>query len=91
MEASEAPPIKWKTDKILTILGINTQGARKGTEEDMLTEPKRIGHLDDEYVEGIQAACGRYVKRTLTNGRFIVTRVQQKRLVLLMYWFKDQL
>ena len=89
MEASEAPPIEWTNDEILIILGINTQGSRKGIQEDILTEPEGIRHLNDEDVEGIQATCGGYAKRTLANGRFSVTRVQQKRLVLLMYWVKE--
>ena len=90
MEASEAPPIKWKTDKILTMLGINTQGATSGIQKDMLTEPEVTVHLNDEDAEGIQVACGGYSKRKLANGRFVVTRVQQKRLVSLMYWVKYQ-
>ena len=56
MEASEASPIEWTTDKILTMLGINTQGERNGIQEDMLMEPKGIGRLNDEDTEGIQAA-----------------------------------
>ena len=76
MEAPEAPPIEWTIDKILTMLDINTQGARNGIHEDMLTEPKGIGHLNDEDAERMQAACGGYAKRTLANGRFLVTRVQ---------------
>ena len=60
MEASEAPPIKWKTDKILTMLVINTQGARNAIQEDMLTEPEVIGHINDEDAKGIQAACEGY-------------------------------
>ena len=55
----------------------------------MLTENKGIGHLNDEDEEGIQEAYGGYSKRNLANG--IVTRIQQKLLVLLMYWVKDQL
>ena len=55
MEASEAPPIEWKTDQILRLLGINTQGARNSIQEDMLTEPEGIRHLNDEDAEGIQA------------------------------------
>ena len=86
----EAPPIEKTTDEILTMLGINTQGARNGIQEDMLREHKGIGHLNDEGVEGIQAACGGYVNRTFANGRFVVARVQQKIPVLLMYWVKDQ-
>ena len=56
----------------------------------MLTEPEGTRNLNDEDAEGIQAACRGYTKRTLANGRFVVTRVQQKLLVLLMYWVKDQ-
>ena len=91
MEAPEAQPIEWITNKIITMLSINTQGERKGIQEDMLMEPEVIRHLNDEDAEGIQAAYGGYANRTLANGRFVVTRVQQKQLVLLMYWVKDQL
>ena len=56
----------------------------------MLTEPERILHINDDDAEVIQGACGRYAKRTVANGRFVVTRVQPKRLVSLMYWVKDQ-
>ena len=90
MEASEAPPTKWKTDEILTILGINTQEARNGIQEDILMEPEGIGHLNDGDAEGTQVACGGYTKRTVVNVIFIVTRVKQKRLISLMYWVKDQ-
>ena len=72
------------------MLGINTQGARNSIQEDMLTEPKVIGHLNDEDAELIQAECGGYAKRTLSDGRFVVTRIQKKRLLLLIYWLKDQ-
>ena len=86
----EAQPIEWTTEKILIMLGINTQGAKNGIQEDMLTETEGIGHLNDKDAERIQAACGGYTNITLVNGRFVVTRVQQKRLVSLMYWVKDQ-
>ena len=66
------------------MLGINPKRARYGIKEEMLAETKGIGHLNDKYEEGIQAACGGYFNRTLTNGIFLVTRVQQKRLVSLM-------
>ena len=84
MEALEAQPIEWKTDENFTMLGINTQGARNGIQKEILTETKRIGYLNDEDAEGIQASCDGYTKTTLTNGRSVVTRVQQKRLVSLM-------
>ena len=67
------------------MLGINTQGERNGIQEDMLTEPEGIGHLNDEDAEGIQAARGGYVKITLANGIFVVMRVQQNQLVPLMH------
>ena len=57
MEESKAPPIEWITEEILTMLGINTQGARNGIQEYMLTEPEGIRQLNDEDAEGIQAAC----------------------------------
>ena len=57
------------------MLGINTQGARNSIQEDMLTEIKGIGHINDEDAEGIQAACGRYAKINIANGRFVVMRV----------------
>ena len=75
MEASEALPIEWTTDKILRMLGINTQRARNGIQEDMLTKPERIGHLNDEDAKEIQAACREYFNRTLTNGRFVFMRI----------------
>ena len=75
MEASEEPTIKWTTDNILTVLGINTQGARNGIQEDMLTETEGIRNLNDEDAEGTQSACGGYTNRTLANGRFVVMRV----------------
>ena len=56
----------------------------------MLTEPKEIGHLNDEDAEGIQEASRGYSKRTLANGRLVVTRVPQEELISLMYWGKDQ-
>ena len=90
MEAPEALPIECTTDKILKILGINTQGTRNGTQEDTSTESEGIGHLNDEDTDKIQAACRGYANRTLTNGIFVATRVQQKLLVSLMYWVKEQ-
>ena len=72
------------------MLGINIEEERNGIQEGMLTEPEWIGHLSEEGVEGIQAACGGYAKRNLANLIFLVTRIQQKRLVLPMYWIKDQ-
>ena len=72
------------------MLGINTQEEENWIQEDMLPEPEAIGHLNDDDAEGIQAAHRGYANRTIANGSFVFTRVQQTRLVLLMYWIKDQ-
>ena len=60
MEAPEAPPIEWTTDRILTMLGIT----RNSTQESMSTEPEEIGHINDEDAEGTQSVCGRYKRKT---------------------------
>ena len=64
---------------------MKTQGARNGIQKDNMTETKVIGHLNDEDAEGIQGACRGCAKRNLANGRFLVTGLQQKRLVLIMF------
>ena len=56
------------------MLVIKTEGAINRIKEDMLTEPKGIRYLNDEYTEGMQASH----------------KVQQKRFVSFMYWVKDQ-
>ena len=66
------------TIKTLTILGINEVLARDGICDDMMTEPKVIGHLNVEDVEGIQSACSGYANRTPAARIKTVTRVQQK-------------
>ena len=53
MEALEAPPIKWTTDEILAMLGINTQKEINGIQEDIPTEHEGIRQLNYEYAEGI--------------------------------------
>jgi len=78
------------TIEILTMIGIGQENTQEGIREDMMTEPEGIGHLIDEDAEGIQAACSGYAKRTPAARRFVVTRVQQKRLISLMYWAKDK-
>ena len=77
------------TIEILGLIGITTAQATNAIRDDMLTEPEGIGHLNDEDAEGIQSACSAYAKRP-TATRFTVTRVQQKRLISLMYWVKDK-
>ena len=79
-----------KTINILTMLVINKVLAREVICDDMMTDTEGIGHLNVEYAEGIQSACSAYTKRTPATRIFTVTRVQQKRLISLMYWVKDK-
>ena len=70
---------------ILTMLGINKVLARDGICDDMMTDPKRIGHLNLKDTEVIKSACSGYAKRNLAARRFTVNRVHQKRLTLLIF------
>ena len=90
--AAVLPPVlsPLNTLDILTMCGINTAAARTGIRDDMMTDPEGISHLTGEDVEGIQSACAGYARRTIANGRFNVTRVQQKQLISLMHWVKDK-
>ena len=78
------------TIEILTMLGFNKVLARDVICNDMMIDPNGIGHFNVEYAEGIQSACSAYTKRTPATRIFTVTRVQQKRLISLMYWVKDK-
>ena len=52
--------------------------------------PKENCHLNVKDTEGVQWAYSAYAKRTPSARRFMVTRVQQKRLTSLIYWVKDK-
>ena len=71
------------------MLGINEVLARDGICDDIMIDPKGIGHLNVKDAEGIQSACSGYDKRNKAARRFTITQVQQKRLTSLMYWVKD--
>lgn len=88
--ANLPPAAPLDTIQLLTMCGINSEEARNGIRDDMMTAPGGIGHLNEEDADGIHAACSTYAKRTIANGRFNVNRVQQKRLIALMYWVQDQ-
>ena len=79
-----------KTINILTMLVINKVIAREVICDDMMTDTKGIGHLNVKYSEGIQLDFSGYAKGTPEARRSTVTRVQQKRLISLMYWVKDK-
>ena len=65
--------------------GINDSTINNGLIEDVLSSPKGIMHLQDEDADGIQSACSGYARRTISNGKFTVSRVRQKRLISLMH------
>ena len=74
--------------QILTWIGLDTVRKRDGVTTDLL-HPDGLVHFNNENAEGIKAACTSYTKFA-TNVRFSLSRVQQKRLILLMYWVQDR-
>ena len=74
--------------QILTWIGLDTARKRNGVTEDLL-HPDGLVHLNNENAEGIKSACTSYTKFT-TNLRFSLSRVQQKRLISLVYWVQDR-
>lgn len=74
--------------QMLTWIGISTAGHRNAVKEDMMPQPEGIAHLQDETTDGIKDACNSYAKRP-GNGRFVITRVQMKRMISLMHCVKD--
>ena len=74
--------------QLLTWIGLDTARKRDGVNEDFLS-PNGLIHLKNESAQGIINACNSYSKRA-TGVRFAVSRVQQKRLISLMYWVKDR-
>ena len=67
--------VSLKTIEILTMLGINEGLKRDVICDDMMTDPKVIGHLNIEEAEGIQLACIGYSKMNPAARKFMGTRV----------------
>ena len=74
--------------QLLEWVGLDTVRKRDGVNGDLLS-PNGLIHLKNESSQGIINACGSYTKRAALV-RFSVSRVQQKRLISLMYWVKDR-
>ena len=83
-------PALLTTQEVLFLCGINDTTVINGLIEDMLSSPKVIMNLQDEDADRIQSACSGYARRTISNGKFTVSRVRQKRLIFLMHWVKDK-
>ena len=47
-------------------------------------------HLQYEDADRIQSVCSGYARRTISNVKFTVSRVRQKRLIPLMHWVSDK-
>ena len=79
-----------RTKEVLILCGINDPTVINGLIEDMFSSPKGIMHLQDEDADGIQSACFGYARRMISNVKFTVSRVSQKRLIYLILWVKDK-
>ena len=84
------PPAFLTTQELLVLCDINDPTVNNGLIEDMLSSPEEIMYLKDEDANMIQSACSGYARRTISNGKFTVSRVRQKRLISLMHWVKDK-
>ena len=84
------PPAFLTKQEVLILCGRDDSTVINGLIQDMLSPPEGIRHLQDEDVDGIQSACSGYARRTASNGKFTVRRVNQKRLISLMQWVKDK-
>ena len=73
---------------ILTWISLDTDRKRDGVTGDLL-DPSGLIHLKNETSDGIIAACTSYSKRA-PAAKFTVSRVQQKRLISLLYWVQDK-
>ena len=69
--------------QILTWIGLDTDRKRNDVTTDLLY-PNSLVHLNNKNDNGIIAACTSYTKLTV-NLRFSSSRVQQKRLISLLY------
>ena len=72
--------------QILACIGLDTARKRDGVTQDLL-HPNGLVHLNNENEDGIIAACTSYSKRAAAV-RFSLSRVQQKRLISLLYWVR---
>ena len=75
---------------ILQWCGITIDANKKRVIEDILPPPEGLKHLIHETSEEMQSTFRDYGRRTVADGKLILTRVQQKRLIALMDWVKDR-
>ena len=56
----------------------------------MMSPPEGLKHLNGETSEEMVGTFRDYARRDKEDGRIILTRVQQRRLIYLMDWVKDK-
>ena len=78
------------TKAVLVLCGINDLRVINVFIEDILSSLEGIMHLQDEDSDGIQSSCSGYAIRTISNGKFTVSRVRKNQLISLMKWVKDK-
>ena len=75
---------------LLQWCGFTTDATRKRVIEDIIPPPENLKHLVHESADDIQATFREYGRHSTSDGKLIVTRVQQKRIIALMNWAKDK-
>ena len=56
----------------------------------MMSPPEGLKHLNDEISKEMLGTFRDYARRDKEDGRIILTRFQQRRLISLMDWVKDK-
>ena len=70
--------------------GMPTTTTRNRIIADMMIPPEGLKHLNGETYEEMLGTFMDYDRREKEYGNIIFTRVQQRRLISLMYWVKDK-
>ena len=75
---------------ILQFCSITVADQRNRIEQEILSDPEVLMHLNDESTEDMITTFRDYGRREMTDGKIIFSRVQQKRLISLKDWVKDR-
>ena len=69
---------------------ISTTTARNRIIADMMIPPEGPRHLNGKTSEEMLGTFRDFARRDKQDGNIIFTRVQQRRLISLMYWVKEE-
>ena len=75
---------------ILTWCGISIANQRVRIIAEMMSAPEGLTHFNDKTTEGMISTFRDYSRRDADDGKIVVNRVQQKRLISLKDWVKDK-